>query len=64
MTMTYYDSAKGLTITRDRAIQELRDHGITDTPTILEGLAESIVSGDYYTGGTYDAQALLDWLGY
>ena len=61
---TYLESAAGITITRDRALQELADHGITDTPSILEGLAESIVSGDYYTGGTYDAHALLLWLGY
>lgn len=61
---TYFESAEGVMITRDRAIQELRNHHITDTPSILEGLAESIVSGDYYTDGTYDAQALLAWLGY
>lgn len=60
----YYDSAEGVLISRERAIRELRDHGITDTPSILEGLAEAIESGDYYRDGTYDAQRLLAWLGY
>ena len=62
---TYFESAEGVTITRERAIAEMAAHGVTDEPSVLEGLAESIVSlGDYYSGGTYNAQALLAWLGY
>lgn len=60
---TYLESAEGVLITRERAIQEMRNHGLADAD-LLEGLAESIVSGDYYSGGTYDAHALLCWLGY
>lgn len=53
--MSYYESAAGHTITRARALAELRAHAITD-PT--EFLAEC---GDH---PTYRAQAVLAWLGY
>ena len=53
--MTYSESAKGVTITRARAIKELRDHGCD---TSSDFLAEM---GDH---DTYDAHAVLVWLGY
>jgi hypothetical protein len=52
---SYYDSAEGLTITKARALHELRKHGIVDTSEFLSDM------GDHET---YDAQAVLDWLGY
>ena len=52
----YYDSAEGEQITRKRALVELRRHGVED--------AEEF---DRDMGGpreSYDAQAVLSWLGY
>lgn len=51
----YYSSAANTTITKTRAFQELHNHGVIDTS---EFIAEC---GDRET---YDAQALLAWLGY
>lgn len=56
---TYSGSAKGVHISRDRAVREMRDHGITDYPSIEEGLAEAHMSGE-----TFSASRLLEWLGY
>lgn len=57
-TMTsYYDSAEGETITKARAMRELDRHGICDDDRALF-LSEM---GDCET---YDAQAVLAWLGY
>lgn len=54
--MTYFESAEGETITQQRAIQEIIDHGLEDeVGTFLDDL------GDHET---YDAQAVLRWLGY
>jgi len=55
--MTYYDSAKGVTITKRRAVAELRNHGVTDED--LELFIEEEGDSD-----TYDAQQVLRWLGY
>lgn len=52
--MTYYESAEGETITKDRALTEVRRHGASEA----EFLAEM---GDTHS---YDAQAVLVWLGY
>ncbi|WP_198680139.1 hypothetical protein [Enterobacter roggenkampii] len=52
--MTYYESAEGETITKGRALTEVRRHGASEA----EFLAEM---GDTQS---YDAQAVLVWLGY
>ena len=64
----YYDSAEGLTISRERAIQELIEHGCipqeggdyanTENGDFAEFFNEM---GDH---AEYDAQAVLQWLGY
>lgn len=56
MPETYYDSAEGVTITRERALQEVRDHGCD--------VAEFIAAVSPDANGTYSAQSVLDWLGY
>lgn len=53
---TYYDSAEGITITRKRAFQELDKHGVADAWD--EFIAE------HGKHETYDAQVVLQWLGY
>lgn len=53
----YYDSAEGLTISKKRALHELKRHGQGEE-AIAEFLAEL---GDRET---YDAQEVLRWLGY
>lgn len=64
----YYDSAEGLTISRERAIQELINHGCIpqDNGDFLDtrnGDAFEFFNemGDH---AEYDAQAVLEWLGY
>ena len=52
--MTYYDSAEGEEITQLRAMKEVINHGCD----WYEFLADV---GDRYM---YDAQEVLDWLGY
>ncbi len=51
----YYESAEDLTITRERALQELKDHSCRDIEQFFEDL------GDYQE---YNAQSVLIWLGY
>lgn len=53
--MTYLDSAKGITITKARAIKELAAHGIYDLSEFF---------ADCGNNDTYQAQAVLFWLGY
>lgn len=56
--MTYFDSAKGVRISQERALQELRRHGlnsIEDTQTFFAECGQR---------ATYRAQAVLEWLGY
>jgi hypothetical protein len=55
--MTYYESAKGARITKQRALQELRRHGFAPEQE-AEFLAEM---GDREN---YNAQSVLAWLGY
>ena len=52
---TYYESAEGITITHKRAIKELREHGVTDLSDFYDDLGQQ---------ETYEAQAVLAWLGY
>jgi hypothetical protein len=52
--MTYYESAEGEKITKARAIQEVNRHGCN--------VAEMFT--DIGERDTYDAQEVLDWLGY
>ena len=60
MDMTYSESARGVLITEERAVREMRDHGITDPELVAEGLRESRESRP----GSFSAYLLLMWLGY
>jgi len=53
--MTYYDSAEGETISKERAFKELEKHGITCYDEFLNEC------GDLEE---YDAQKVLNYLGY
>lgn len=54
--MTYKDSAKGVKITKQRALKELENHGaLGELSYFYEDLGDK---------ETYDAQAVLSWLGY
>lgn len=53
--MSYYDSAEGETISLARVMQELATHGVIDTQEFFDALGNCEV---------YDAQAVLNWLGY
>lgn len=52
--MDYYESAEGVTISKERAKKEIEKHGSSQ----LEFIADM---GD---DANYDAQAVLAWLGY
>lgn len=56
--MTYLGSAEGVTITKSRAMRELRRHGITHPTDLRQFLADC---GDR---PTYRAVTVLHWLGY
>lgn len=53
--MTYYESAEGTVITRQRAITELARHAIDDPSEFFAECGDN----EYY-----DAQDVLNWLGY
>lgn len=53
--MDYYESAENVTITRERALQEVRNHNCEDFEEFFEDLGDR----EYY-----DAQSVLIWLGY
>ena len=54
--VTYYESAEDIMISRDRAIQEVIDHGLADEiGTFLDDLG---------IWDEYLAQDVLQWLGY
>ena len=57
--MDYYESAEDITITRERALQELMNHGIDVN-------SDEILLFDLEVGNRefYDAQQVLAWLGY
>lgn len=57
--MTYSESADGVIITRQRAIQELQQHCITDADSITMMLQEVFGQAE-----TVDAGKLMVWLGY
>lgn len=54
--MTYSESAKGQTITRDRAIEEIRQHNLISE---LDIFFKEVGDGDFYL-----ATDVLNWLGY
>lgn len=56
--MTYYESAEGITISRQRALQELSKHGICD-PLEFDDFDASLGIKE-----TYQAHEVLHWLGY
>jgi hypothetical protein len=51
----YYESAENQAISKKRAIQELEKHGIDDTTEFFNDLGNMT---------TYQAQTVLEWLGY
>ena len=51
----YYESAENHTISKQRAIQELEKHGIDDPSEFFNDLGNM---------ATYQAQTVLEWLGY
>ena len=54
--MSYFESAEGVSITRKRALKEIKDHGMMSELDQFDkdlGVKES-----------YSAQAVLVWLGY
>lgn len=57
MNDTYYESAEGILITRERVVRELNDHGVSeyDIGTFF---------GEMGVKELYDAQSVLRWLGY
>ncbi|OOB86450.1 hypothetical protein BZY71_14100 [Leclercia adecarboxylata] len=55
--LTYFDSAEGITISRKRALIELKKHNIHEDDIAV--FLEEVGNFD-----TYDAQAVLGWLGY
>ena len=58
MTNEYYESAESVVISKARAVQELRNHGVGDQPSLCQFFAE--LGDDEH----YNAQDVLDWLGY
>jgi len=53
-SMDYYESAKGLTISKKRAIDEVVEHGVS-VPEFLKDLGDR---------ENYKATEVLQWLGY
>jgi len=54
----YYESAEGMMISRDRALREIKSHGLDFEDNLKEFFEEL---GDK---NIYSAQDVLDWLGY
>jgi len=57
--MSYYNSAEGITITRERAFRELQDHG---HPLDFRGIREFF--RECGNAPEYRAQHVLEFLGY
>ncbi len=55
MNDTYYDSAEDVTITQERAFEELAKHGCQDIHQFILDMGDK---------EEYDAQKVLQWLGY
>lgn len=53
-TMTYYESAKGITVLKARAYKEVKDHG-ADWQEFVKDMGDKEI---------YKAQEVLQWLGY
>ena len=53
--MTYYESSRGIIITKARAIKELEDHCIDDIDSFFNEMGNN---------ETYVASEVLEWLGY
>ncbi len=53
--MDYYESAEGMEISKKRALQELQNHNCTDIIDFFETCGNKEI---------YDAQDVLDFLGY
>ena len=56
--MTYYESAEGMEISRDRAMKELKDHSSYDFDNVKQFFREL---GSH---NNYEAQDVLQFLGY
>ncbi|MDE9429904.1 hypothetical protein [Xenorhabdus bovienii] len=54
-TDPYYESAEGESVSKKRALLELKKHGIEDPSEFFADLKEK---------ENYDAQEVLRWLGY
>jgi hypothetical protein len=54
--MSYYESAEDMEISRARALDEIERHGAT--PDLVDFFRE------YGRKASYNAQDVLDWLGY
>ena len=52
--MDYYESAEGMTISKERAKKEVEKHGSSWSEFLLDNPEK----------GEYDAQDVLAWLGY
>lgn len=55
--MTYYESAEGIMITRERAERLCDEHGVQDYYQLWDEV-------EFNSDGLCDAQAVLQWLGY
>jgi hypothetical protein len=53
-SQTYFESARGVKITRERALEEIRSHGCSVEDFDSEKKIRKV----------YSAQAVLSWLGY
>jgi hypothetical protein len=60
--MTYSESAEGLRVTRQRALQELVRHG--RTLESLDGFERDEFEGLFNADRKCNASQLLEWLGY
>ncbi len=57
--MTYYESAEACTITRERALEELMNHGIDVNSDDIQLFDLEVGKKEHY-----DAQEVLAWLGH
>tara|TARA_R110000787_G_scaffold63469_1_gene142846 strand:- start:376 stop:549 length:174 start_codon:yes stop_codon:yes gene_type:complete len=57
--MDYYESAEEITITRERALEELENHGISANSDEID-----LFNLELGEKETYEAQDVLAWLGY
>jgi hypothetical protein len=55
MSEAYYESAEDLTLSQERAFEELSKHGCQDIQQFLDDMGDK---------EEYNAQKVLEWLGY